>query len=63
MPSLSYGKYADAPVSTVPDDYLVWVATRKNHKDKAIALQELKERGKEYMLPSQIKTFKGNGAV
>jgi uncharacterized protein (DUF3820 family) len=56
--TLSFGKHKLEPIGNVPDHYLVWLATRQKvtHKeDQELAVKELKDRGKDHLLPSPVK--------
>jgi hypothetical protein len=56
--TLSVGKHKQQPISNVPDHYLVWLATRQqitNKEDQKLAIEELKARGKDHLLPSPVK--------
>ena len=54
----SVGKHKQQAIGHVPDHYLVWLATRQNvtnKEDQELAIEELKARGKDHLLPSPVK--------
>ena len=56
--TLSVGKHKQQAISDVPDQYLVWLAAREkvtNKEDQKLAIEELKLRGKNHLLPSPVK--------
>jgi uncharacterized protein (DUF3820 family) len=56
--TLSVGKHKHQAIGDVPDHYLVWLATRQkvtNKEDQKLAVEELKARGKDHLLPSPVK--------
>lgn len=56
--TLSVGKHKQQAIGDVPDGYLVWLATRQkvtNKRDQELAIEELKARGKDHLLPSPVK--------
>ena len=56
--TLSVGKHKQQAIGDVPDHYLVWLATRQkvtNKDDQKLAIEELKARGKDHLLPSPVK--------
>lgn len=62
---LSIGKHKQQAIGDVPDHYLVWLATRQkvtNKEDQKLAIEELKARGKDHLLPSAVKHISPHAA-